>query len=253
MNYFLSLHSKTSRSVNFDVTHISETDSTNRWLRDRLAELSGRNAVVWADYQTAGRGQGTNTWESERGQNLTFSVLLHPNGVEARRQFVISMAVSLAVSEALGQYIGDISIKWPNDIYWRDGKIGGMLIENRLHGTMIRDSIVGIGLNVNQRHFYSNAPNPVSMWQVCGQDTDRAGLLDELLALLPRCRALTDDALKQQYMTRLYRRRGFHPYADKDGAFMAELADVEADGHLVLRDEDGRQRRYAFKEVTYII
>jgi BirA family biotin operon repressor/biotin-[acetyl-CoA-carboxylase] ligase len=94
--------------------------------------------VCWADFQTAGRGCGTNTWESERGKNLLFSILIHPTDLPANRQFVVSMAVSLAICEALGQYIGDLSIKWPNDIYWRNGKICGMLIENTLKATPSR-------------------------------------------------------------------------------------------------------------------
>ncbi len=206
--------------------------------------------VVWADYQTAGRGQGTNRWESERGQNLTFSVLLHPSLLQANRQFTLSMQVSLALCEALGQHMGDLSIKWPNDIYWRDAKIAGILIENRLHGMVVRDSIIGIGLNVNQRRFLSDAPNPVSMWQICECETDRETLLHDILAALQR---LLGQDVRQQYLAQLYRREGFHPYADKDGAFMAQLMDVEDDGHLILQDEEGRRRQYAFKEVSFII
>ena len=233
--------------MKFKVEHIGETTSTNSWLREHGGE---EDMAVWADYQTAGRGQGTNSWESERGKNLLFSVLLHPEGVAANRQFTISMAVALAVCDALGQHVGDLSIKWPNDIYWRNGKIGGMLIENRLHGAVIRDSIVGIGINVNQQRFRSDAPNPVSLWQIHGQETDRRQLLDEILE---RIDGYLGRDVKPQYMRQLYRRRGFHPYCDAGGAFMAELADVETDGHLVLRDEAGRERRYAFKEVTFVM
>ena len=234
--------------MDWKIVHIDETDSTNRWLRE--CEVNSRHLVVVADYQTAGRGQGTNVWESERGKNLTFSVLLHPESVPANRQFSISMQVSLALCEALDEYIGDLSIKWPNDIYWRNAKLAGILIENRLHGSVIRDSIVGIGLNVNQRQFHSDAPNPVSLWQICERETDREQLLHSFLKSLER---LMGKDVKAQYLSMLYRRKGFHPYADKSGAFMAEIADVEEDGHLLLRDEDGRTRRYAFKEVTFII
>lgn len=233
--------------MEWEIIHIDETDSTNRWLRERR---TARPTVVWADYQTAGRGQGTNTWESERGKNLLFSMLIQPQGVTANRQFSISMQVSLAMCEALGEYIGDVSIKWPNDIYWRNAKIAGILIENRLHGSLLCDSIIGIGLNVNQRQFHSDAPNPVSLWQIGGCETDREQLLHGILAAFDR---YVGRDVKDMYLSRLYRRRGFHPYADRDGAFMAELADVEEDGHLVLCDEDGRMRRYAFKEVSFII
>ena len=204
---------------------------------------------MWADYQTAGRGQGTNTWESERGKNLTFSILLHPVDLPANRQFLLSMQVSLAICEALSEHIGDLSIKWPNDIYWRNAKIAGILIENRLQGQVIRDSIVGVGLNVNQRQFQSDAPNPISLWQICEHETDREQLLKDILAALDR---LLGQEVREQYLSMLYRRKGFHPYVDKDGAFMAELEDVEDDGHLLLCDDSGGRRRYAFKEVTFI-
>ena len=206
--------------------------------------------VVWADYQTAGRGCGTNHWESERGKNLTFSMLLHPHDVPAQKQFRISRAISLAICKALGQHIGDLSIKWPNDIYWRDGKIGGILIEVTLQGNKVKDCIIGIGLNINQRVFRSDAPNPVSMWQICEQETDCEQLLQEILQAFQEYMGKSN---KDEYQSMLYRRKGFHPYADKDGAFMAEIIDVEDDGHLLLRDDNGQLRRYAFKEVTFVI
>ena len=227
--------------------HIDETDSTNRWLREQGGE---ENMVVWADYQTAGRGCGTNHWESERGKNLTFSMLLHPHDVPAQKQFRISRAISLAICKALGQHIGDLSIKWPNDIYWRDGKIGGILIEVTLLGNKVKDCIIGIGLNINQRVFRSDAPNPVSMWQICEQETDCEQLLQEILQAFQEYMCKSN---KDEYQSMLYRRKGFHPYADKDGAFMAEIIDVEDDGHLLLRDDNGQLRRYAFKEVTFVI
>ena len=238
--------------MNWKIVHIDETDSTNSWLRKRLAadERSDANLVVWAEYQTAGRGCGTNRWESERGENLTFSMLIHPKELPATQQFHISMAISLAICEAIGQYIGDVSIKWPNDIYWRNGKIGGILIENTLKGSIIMDSIIGVGLNVNQRVFKSDAPNPVSMWQICEHETDREALLKEILEAFER---ILDSKIREQYLSKLYRRKGYHPYADKEGAFMAEIVTVEDDGHLVLHDDNGKERRYAFKEVQFII
>ena len=238
--------------MNWKIVHIDETDSTNSWLRKRLAadERSDANLVIWAEYQTAGRGCGTNRWESERGENLTFSMLIHPKELPAMQQFHISMAISLAICEAIGQYIGDVSIKWPNDIYWRNGKIGGILIENTLKGSIIMDSIIGVGLNVNQRVFKSDAPNPVSMWQICEHETDREALLKEILEAFER---ILDSKIREQYLSKLYRRKGYHPYADKEGAFMAEIVTVEDDGHLVLHDDNGKERRYAFKEVQFII
>ena len=227
--------------------HIDETDSTNRWLKEHGGD---DDMVVWTDYQTAGRGQGTNQWESERGKNLTFSILYHPEDITANRQFHLSMTISLAICDTLEQYIGDVSIKWPNDIYWRNGKMGGILIEHQLHGNSIRSSIIGVGLNINQRVFHSDAPNPVSLYQICGKESDCEALLQEIIGHLD---TLLTQPVKERYLSKLYRRKGFHPYADKEGVFMAELTDVEDDGHLLLQDEAGRLRRYAFKEVSFIL
>lgn len=232
--------------MKWEIVHIDETDSTNRWLR----ENAQGDCVVVAEYQTAGRGQGSNSWESERGKNLLFSMLYHPCQIPANRQFSISMAISLAIVDALGEQIGDVSIKWPNDIYWRNGKIGGILIENQLSGSSIKDSIIGVGINVNQQQFHSDAPNPVSLWQIHGYETDRELLLNNIL---DRFSEYIGKDVKERYMGMLYRRRGFHPYCDEEGAFMAELKNVEDDGHLLLSDENGRERRYAFKEVSFIL
>ena len=239
--------------MKWEVIHIDEADSTNLWLRERASTLRRESAgpvAVWAEYQTAGRGQGSNHWESERGKNLLFSMLIHPDAVPAIRQFHISMAISLAICDALGQYIGGLSVKWPNDIYWRDGKLGGILIEHTVSGGMIRDSIIGVGLNINQQRFSGDAPNPVSVWQICGQPTDRERLLHQILEAFDRC--LYAD-VRPRYLSMLYRRQGYHPYTDREGAFMAELCDVEDDGHLVLTDDGGRRRRYAFKEVQFVV
>ena len=231
--------------MEWKIIHIDETDSTNRYIKG----VKEGNVVV-ADYQTSGRGCGTNTWESERGKNMLFSVMIHPVQLPVQRQFHISMAISLAIVEALEQQIGDVSIKWPNDIYWRNAKICGILIENTLQGSRIKDSVIGVGLNVNQRVFHSDAPNPVSLWQIHGQETDREQLLCDILRNFDKFLSMD---IRKQYLSRLYRRKGFHPYVDANGAFMAEIVDVEDDGHLLLCDEGGCRRRYAFKEVQFVI
>ena len=238
--------------MEFKVIHIDETASTNQWLREHGDD---NDVAVWADFQTAGRGCGTNTWESERGKNLLFSMLTHPVEVPATKQFRISMAASLAIVDALAPYINKVrakgherlSIKWPNDIYWADRKLCGILIECQLSGAQIRDCIIGVGLNVNQEVFLSDAPNPVSLWQIIGQATDRETLLRGVLE------AFTLDVDTERYRQLLYRRNERHRYRDGNGTFEAELVTVEDDGHLVLRDSEGLSRRYAFKEVSFVI
>jgi len=230
--------------MKFTVEHLASTDSTNRWLAEHG---EGHDMMVWTDYQTAGRGCGQNTWESEAGKNLLFSMLIHPQELKATEQFRISMAISLAMIKALAPMAGQLHIKWPNDIYWHDRKLAGILIENRLSGQLVRQSIIGVGLNVNQTEFLSNAPNPVSLRQITGQEHDREALLNGIAD------AFTLDIDAFDYRALLYRHEGFFPYQDAEGTFEAELETVEDDGHLILRDHTGRLRRYAFKEVSFLL
>jgi len=231
--------------VNWEIIHLGETESTNRWLKEH--DLTA-NTVVWTDYQTAGRGCGSNTWESERGKNLLFSMMVHPSDIPATRQFSISMAVSMTIADVMKEYFDGVSIKWPNDIYWNDRKLCGILIEHQLSGTFIRQSIIGVGLNVNQTVFTSDAPNPVSMCQIVGYELDCQEVLQKILE-----RFSLEDIDADRYRTLLYRKNGFYTYCDTEGQFEAELVTVEDDGHLLLRDRNGRQRRYAFKEVAFLI
>lgn len=241
---------------------VGETGSTNDYLKSLLATLDGvqrepRLTVAYADYQTAGRGQGTNTWESERGRNLLFSVLCHPVWVPVQAQFLISEAMAIALHGALAAYTGDITIKWPNDIYWRDRKISGTIIESTLQGGHIRDCIVGTGVNVNQAEFHSDAPNPVSLCQIIGREADRMALLRDIITRFDAGLADLRDGnygkTAATYMACLYRSHGFHAFRDKDGAFEAAIVEVEDDGHLILRDRDDVIRSYAFKEIEFVI
>lgn len=237
--------------------HLHETDSTNRFLHDYEDKEHHKMTVVYADYQTAGRGQGQNHWESEQGKNLTFSLLIHPTCVTANRQFVISMAISMAIKNCLGNYLGEVSIKWPNDIYYKHSKICGILIENNLSGHCINDSVLGIGININQREFKSDAPNPISMWNILGKDTDREDVLRNVVTGFTDVMDMVEqgriDEVRQNYLASLYRKDGYHAYADGQGAFSALLKTVEDDGHLILVDDNNKTRKYAFKEVKFII
>ena len=236
--------------VDWKIMHIGETDSTNRWLRESPA--TDENVAIWADFQTAGRGCGTNTWESERGKNLLLSLLIHPTNIPANRQFLISEWISVALCELLESYIyNKVEIKWPNDIYVEGRKICGILIENRLQGDHIKDSIIGIGLNVNQQEFLSDAPNPVSLCQLLGHEVDREEVLQRFLQRKPLVSTL--ESIGVSYRNRLFLRGKLAEYQDCDGRFKGTLLDVEPDGRLVITDEEGRERRYAFKEVQFVL
>ena len=237
---------------------VEETASTNSLLRNYIEQDAlPSGSVVVADFQTAGRGQVGNVWESERGKNLTFSLVYAPCELPINQQFLVSQIAALSVKEALDAYLEGISIKWPNDIYWNDKKICGMLIENELWGHNLRHAIIGIGINVNQAAFKGGAPNPVSMIQLLGRETDRMELLQRFLACFDRYQQVLaageKEWIRQRYMAALYRGEGYHPYRDAQGAFSARVQGIEPMGYLLLEDTEGSVRRYAFKEVSFVL
>jgi len=243
------------------IERIKETTSTNTYLAQLCKENKAKEYhTVIAEHQTAGRGQRGNTWESEAGKNLTFSTVLYPTALEVKNQFYLSMIVSFSVIYALENYTDGFSIKWPNDIYWKDKKIGGILIENELEGGYIVKSIIGIGLNINQKEFHSSAPNPVSLFQILGTEIDKMEVFQKILSgLVGGSLFLENDmdkalsVIQEIYLSHLYRKEGYHPYRDEKGEFMAEFQEVEPSGHLILKDEQGTLRRYAFKEVEFVL
>lgn len=244
------------KSERLPIIHLSSVDSTNNYLMAYKPREDETMTVVYADEQTAGRGQGSNHWESEPGKNLTFSVLVHPTMVPVMRQFLLSEAGALALWDVLGQYLGadDVKMKWPNDIYWKDKKISGTLIETRLGGGHVKDCVYGIGIDVNQEKFVSDAPNPVSMKQILGNDVDLKELLNKIIDSFKKYYAAIENgeyaAISELYHSGLYRAHGFHRYKDKDGEFEAAIVEVEDSGNLILRDREGCIRSYAFKEVV---
>ncbi len=239
------------------IIRLDETDSTNHYLRDYRPGEGEDMTVVVADYQTAGRGQGTNTWESERGQNLLFSVLVHPVMVPVASQYLLSMVGSVALQSVLSTYADGFTVKWPNDIYWHDLKVSGTLIETTLGGGHIKDCIYGVGVNVNQTRFLGSAPNPVSLSQIVGHEIDREQLLQQFVKMFRRCYALLSEGaygdVSALYHDALYRRHGFWPYRDSHGSFEAAIVEVEDNGHLILRDRADIVREYAFKEVAFTL
>lgn len=239
------------------IIHIAQTDSTNDHIRRLPADEDADITVVWADHQTAGRGQGTNRWESEAGKNLLFSLRIHPHWVPVGRQFLLSMAEALALKDVLDGYTDGISLKWPNDIYWQDRKLGGTLIETSLDQRGLKDCIFGTGLNINQHRFRSDAPNPVSLCQIIGHETDIEAVLHQITdAFIPYYNSLRNGRygdISQAYHDALWRRNGFWKYRDTAGDFEAAIVEVEDDGHLVLRDPACHFRRYAFKEVQAVL
>lgn len=240
----------------FNIIHLNEIDSTITYLKrtsknKHLVEFT----TVLADYQTAGYGQQGNFWESEAHSNLLFSFILYPDFCQANQQFCLSQMISIAIKETLEKYVSNISIKWPNDIYWKDKKICGILIDQDIIGTKIDLSIIGIGVNINQPHFKSNAPNPISLFQITGKKYNLQEILIDILLCTKnyykRLIAGDNTFISQKYFNSLYRRNGYYPYYDREGKFMARIKKILPSGNLILIDQNGKERSYQFKEVSF--
>lgn len=237
------------------IIRMEEVDSTNRFLIQLGSYDEEALTVAVADYQTAGKGQGTHVWESEAGKNLLFSLLVCPRWVPVRQLFLLSEAGALAIKEALDSYAGGFSLKWPNDVYWNDRKISGTLIETSVDSRGIKRCVFGVGVNINQMQFLSDAPNPVSLAQIVGHEVDREEVLQKIIDAFLRYYELLRRADYQDvsgiYHLSLYRRKGYHWYEDADGKFEGAFVEVEDDGHLVLHDKKGVIRSYTFGEIKF--
>ena len=255
---------------------IDETHSTSSLLRETYDDSLPHLFTIRTDFQTAGRGQASNSWESEKGKNLLFSTLLRYPEVEAADQWRLSMLVAIAVREAivsilspLAFRLSPITIKWPNDIYYNDQKLVGILIENTLSGRHIAYTIAGVGINVNQTQWLSNATNPVSMKQITGEEYDVENLLNAFLEAIQRWGTASTEQLREEYIKHLYRRTGWHPYLERevsvaptniqlsaqaaDGVFLAQWVDITPQGEWVLRLQTGEEKRYHFKQIRFVL
>jgi len=247
-----------------NIIKIDSVNSTNSELKKLCSEqrLPSFSTIV-AGKQTAGRGQAGNFWESEPYKNLTFSVVLFPENLPAKQSFIISRIFSLAIKETLEKYTEHISIKWPNDIYYQDKKICGILIENEITGVNISSSIIGIGLNINQEIFISDASNPISLRQITNKTYHLNEFLDSILKIAEEkyqqflSGGLTPSifnshCIRNDYQNALYRKVGYYTYEDKNGRFQACIKEVKDDGTLILETENKEIKHYLFKEVRFI-
>jgi len=241
-----------------EIIRLDETESTNSYMKELVREKHPEEgSIVIAEYQTGGRGQRGNHWFSSKGKNLLFSLLIYPKNIFAKEQFILSRITSLAIKKTLDRFTGEIRIKWPNDIYWKDKKIAGILIENDLQGNKIKNTIIGIGLNLNQEVFPPELPNPVSLKQITGKIYDKNSILDILLhEFFILYRALEQGEtvnIEEEYMRNLYRRDNYYWFKDAKGKFKAKIVDTLPSGQLILKTpDDDNIRTYAFKEIAFI-
>jgi len=247
--------------MDFKIENFESLDSTNKFMFDFISNNEiDEGWVIVANNQTKGKGNADNNWESESGKNLTFSILLKPEFINAEDQFSITQIISLSILNALSKYLdaNRLRVKWPNDIYFSEKKLGGILIQNTIKGPKISNSVVGIGINVNQEKFISDAPNPGSIKLINHEVADKEILLKEILnnindyysrlMLFP-----SNKWLENQYLKKLYAINETLSFKDKNGEFKGMIRGIDNFGRIIISHEKGEDKIYSFKEVEFIL
>ncbi len=238
---------------------LKEVDSTNNFLKELLSNSKPvpEGTVIMAENQYAGRGQQQNGWHASPGKNLTFSILLKPNFLPIGAQFDLTRAISLGVVDALKPLLGDqLKIKWPNDIYYADFKLGGMLIENMIQGGQIKTSVIGIGLNINQESFPLNLSSAISVKQILHADYDLKTLLSDICrdieAWYLHLKAGKTTLIRDSYLSWLYRLNEEKAFRAGDVTFNGSITGVTENGLLILKDNNNKELKFSLKEIQFI-
>jgi BirA family biotin operon repressor/biotin-[acetyl-CoA-carboxylase] ligase len=237
---------------------LDTVDSTNNYAMEQVNTGQVTPGTAWfAMEQTAGKGQRGKQWLSPPGENIILTIALQPGMLPLSRQFMLSAAVALGVYDWFSKYAGDeTAIKWSNDIYWRDRKAGGILIENVLRGNIWQYAITGMGININQTVFPSHLPNPVSLKQITGKTWDAIELTRDLCACLDQRLKLLHPAhyesLLEAYKSKLFRFGQSGTYRMNGEYFEGIIRDVLPDGKLCL-EKEGEVLQLSFGEVEFII
>ncbi len=239
-----------------NIIEFDEISSTNNYANDLvLQKIVPDFTIIKTNFQTKGRGQIGNSWISNKGDNLLFSIILHPTHLQASNQFILSQCVALALRDTIANFCKNVCVKWPNDIYVNDKKIAGILIENKLLGKQIESSIIGIGLNVNQTNFVG-APNPTSLALEC-PNLCPFNIDDLLFKFLDIFKSYyfesqqNEQEIKSKYFQNLYLLKKLHTFEDSIGQFDGFITNIAPDGRLLIVDTENKERWYYFKEVLF--
>jgi BirA family biotin operon repressor/biotin-[acetyl-CoA-carboxylase] ligase len=236
---------------------LSEVESTNTYLSDKFSfEKNHNGMLLWVDNQTKGRGQNQNIWISEKSKNLTFSFIVFPSKLEVYKQFSISKFVCVALCEFLSKYHKNVKIKWPNDIYVDDKKIAGILIENSVIGKNIFNSVIGVGMNINQTEFAKNIPNPISLFQITNKEYELEDLLSEICTILNKYYEFLEDGklelLDLHYHKYMYKINSEMNFKSNNFQFKARIIGVDNLGCLLLKT-DNITKAYQHYEIQMIL
>ena len=236
-------------------TILNTVDSTNNYAMGRVHDGLAKHGMLWfANEQTAGKGQRGKAWVTEKGKNIAMSLVLEPGRLQITDQFHLSAAVALACFQFFAAYAGEeTKIKWPNDLFWRDRKAGGILIENKFQGKAWKWAVVGIGININQTRFDKFLINPVSLKQITGKTFNTIELAKELYALMMKNLAelKTAENIMEQYNEHLYKINKNVTLRNGDVKFETVIKEVSKEGRLIT--VDAIEREFGFGEVEWVL
>jgi BirA family biotin operon repressor/biotin-[acetyl-CoA-carboxylase] ligase len=236
---------------------LDSVDSTNNYAMATVRAGMAKHGMAFvAKEQTAGKGQRGKSWQMRPGQSIALSVVLKTDELRTDQQFYLSMLVALAANDFLKKYIEtDTFIKWPNDLYWRDRKAGGILIENVFIGRKWSWAVAGIGININQSRFHGSLPNPVSLKQITGREYDALELAEHLYKfLLRRLEILSEklpDKIVKDYNKQLYKLNQTVKLKKASAVFETTIKGVSLQGHL--HTQDAIERHFDFGEVEWLL
>lgn len=239
------------------VIYLDSIGSTNDYLNQLGQGFQIKNGtVVSTGFQTKGRGQQGNFWESNAMENLLFSFVVEPKMLLPEEQFLLSMAISLGICDYLKAIVLNVKIKWPNDIYVGKNKIAGILIENRFLGSRWMYSVAGVGFNVNQKLFSKAVPNAVSLAMVKKEEFNLSdvhqSILNRIEFRISQLYRQEYEFIKTEYLQNLYLLQHKAMYRVGKDVFIAKITDVGLDGQLIIETEGGRTEKFYFKEIEFI-
>ncbi len=243
------------------IIELQKVDSTNFYLEEEYSKNTiEEGTIIIAREQFAGKGQDSNSWHSAPGDNLTLSILLKPQFLNPANQFSLNEMVSLAVTEAIEKFLPEeakIHIKWPNDIYVGDRKVAGILIKNFISGRILDASIVGIGINVNQKKFPASIPNAISISMVAGISIEIKevfkALVESFTFWYKKLNSEDCSDISINYMLNLYRRTGYFPYLFKGNKIIAKITGLDEYGRLILESDSGEICCCDLKDVKFLL
>ena len=242
--------------------HLAETDSTNSYARREATRLAENNPeyeifVITADNQTSGRGQRGAVWQSTAGENLLMTIVVRPTALAISSYYALSVASALALKDSMQKFGISTTLKWPNDLYYNDCKLAGILLETDCEGANVTQAFIGIGLNVNQTHFEKMSRRPTSMALVCDKKFNVKEVMHAIVtSFIEKYTAITRGNISELFEEYKKSLMGYSTpllYRDKNGEFTATVKGVERDGCIHLRCSNGELRSYYFKEVENVI